>query len=202
MDALLDSAFQCVRELSVLYRIDESHSVKHSMDVLAFTMESYKFHVSRYTPLIHQQRVLYAAAVVHDMCDKKYVEEEVGLRAIHDYLHVHLTPEEFNMLSRIITTMSYSRVRTYGYPELYEWQLGYHIVREADLLASYDMDRCILYGMYRENLPYTEALIRARTLYQNRVLRYISDGMFMTEYGCSKAHELHGKSMQHVYVEF
>ena len=98
MDTLLDVAFQCVREMSALYHVDESHSMKHSMDVLAFTMESYRFHVQRNPTLIHQQRVLYAAAVVHDMCDKKYIAEDIGLQTIHDYLHPHLTPEELNPL--------------------------------------------------------------------------------------------------------
>jgi hypothetical protein len=202
MDTWLDAAFQCVRDLSVRYNVDESHSMKHSMEVLSFTIESYQHHVTRNPQLANQQRVLYAVAVVHDMCDKKYVTEEVGLRDIYPYLHMHFTPEEFTILCRIITTMSYSRVRTYGYPELYEWQLVYHIVREADLLASYDLDRCILYGIYRENLPYSEALLRSKVLFHNRVLRYIADGMFLTEYGCAKAHELHGRSMRLIHAEF
>jgi hypothetical protein len=202
MDVLMDAAFRCVRELSVRYNIDESHSMKHSMDVLNYTIESYHFHIARNPQLLTQQRILYVAAVVHDMCDKKYVTEQLGLRAIHDYLYLYFTPEEFNMLSRIITTMSYSIVRTHGYPELYEWQLGYHMVREADLLASYDIDRCVLYGIYCEQLPYTEALIRARTLYHNRVMRYIPDGVFVTMYGGAKAHELHAKSMLKQHIEF
>jgi hypothetical protein len=202
MDDLMDAAFRCVRELSMLYHIDESHAMKHSMDVLNYTMESYQFHVLRNPQLLIQQRVLYTVAVVHDMCDKKYVDESVGLQSIHTYLYSYFTPEEFNMLSRIITTMSYSTVRTHGYPELYDWQLGYHIVREADLLASYDMDRCVLYGIYCEQLPYTEAVLRAKTLYQNRVMRYLQDGVFVTNYGVAKAHELHGTSMLKLHVEF
>jgi hypothetical protein len=202
MDDLMDAAFRCVRELSTLYHIDESHAMKHSMDVLNYTMDSYHFHVLRNPELFNQQRILYAAAIVHDMCDKKYVNEGIGLQSIHNYLYVYFTPEEFNLLSRIITTMSYSTVRTHGYPELYEWQLGYHIVREADLLASYDMDRCVLYGIYCEQLPYTEAVLRAKALYQNRVMRYLQDGVFVTNYGVARAHELHGKSMLKLHVEF
>ena len=194
MDFLLDACFRCVQQLCVVYQIDESHAMKHAMSVLSYTVQSYLYH-SNCPELRSQQRVLYAAAVVHDMCDKKYVEEAEGLQAIHDHLHLYFTPEEFNQLCHIITTLSYSTVRIRGYPQLHEWQLAYHIVREADLLASYDIDRCILYGIYREQLPYSEALTRATAMYHNRVMRYIVDGVFVTEYGISKAHELHAKAL-------
>lgn len=195
MDRMLDAAFLCVQTVCTLYQIDESHAMKHAMDVLSFTMKSYLFHEPRFPLLRNQQRILYAAAVVHDMCDKKYMNELDGLNLIHTYLHPHFTPEELNQLNLIITTLSYSTVRANGYPQLNEYQLGYHIVREADLLSSYDLDRCILYGIYREHLSYSEALLRALAMYHNRVLRYLADGVFITEYGIAKAHELHGQAI-------
>ena len=195
MDVLLDAAFECVRAMSIAYEIDESHAMKHAMEVLSYTMQSFQFHQVQHPYLLPQQRVLYAAAVVHDMCDKKYVDESVGLYRIHQHLGNYLTPEEFNHLSTIITTISYSTVRTHGFPQLNDWQLGYHIVREADLLASYDLHRCILYGIYKEKLAYSQALIRATTLYTNRVLRYIGDGMFITAFGHAKSHELHARAV-------
>jgi hypothetical protein len=79
-----------------------------------------------------------------------------------------------------------------------EWQLGYHMVREADLLAAYDLDRCILYGMYRENMTYGEAMVNGTNIFRNRVLRYIEDGLFLTEYGISTAHDLHGRALMNV----
>jgi len=195
MDVLLDAAFECVRAMSIAYEIDESHAMKHAMEVLSYTMQSFQFHQVQHPYLLPQQRVLYAAAVVHDMCDKKYVDESVGLYRIHQHLCNYLTPEEFNHLSTIITTISYSTVRTHGFPQLNDWQLGYHIVREADLLASYDLHRCILYGIHKEKLAYSQALIRATTLYTNRVLRYIGDGMFITAFGHAKSHELHARAV-------
>jgi hypothetical protein len=195
MEPLLNAAFECVRTICMTYRIDESHAMKHSMEVLSYTIQSFKFHEASHPYLQQQQRVLYAAAIVHDMCDKKYMNEEEGLLFIHNHLYLYLTSEEINHLSRIITTLSYSTVRTHGFPQLYEWQLGYHIVREADLLASYDIHRCVLYGIYKEELSYCEAFVRASTLYSNRVLRYIGDGMFVTEYGHAKAHELHARAV-------
>jgi hypothetical protein len=196
---VIDAAFNCVRHLCVLYNIDESHAVKHSMDVLHHTTQSYEYHVARNPQLIQQRRVLFTAAIVHDMCDTKYVDQLVGLRAIHEYLHPVLSNEDFNVLALILTTMSYVTVKEKGFPNMNEWQLGYHIVREADLLAAYDMDRFIIYGMYRKNMPYSEALLNAETIFRNRTLRYIEDGLFLTEYGLSTAHELHGKALMNVY---
>jgi hypothetical protein len=192
---LIDAAFDCVRQLCVLYHIDESHAMKHSMDVLRHTAESYEFHVARHPYLVQQQRILFAAAIVHDMCDTKYVDQLIGLRSIYDHLHTFLSPEDFNALALIITTMSYTTVKEKGFPNMNEWQLGYHIVREADLLAAYDLDRFILYGMYRKNLSYGEALVNSDTIFRNRVLRYIEDGLFLTEYGLSTAHDLHGRAL-------
>jgi hypothetical protein len=120
------------------------------------------------------------------------------LRAIHDYLHTFFSPEDFNILALIITTMSYHTVREKGFPNMKEWQLGYHMVREADLLAAYDLDRCILYGMYRENMTYGEAMVNGTNIFRNRVLRYIEDRLFLTEYGISTAHDLHGRALMNV----
>ena len=194
MDAI-DDAFTCVRQLCILYHIDESHAMKHSMDVLHHTAESYEFHVARHPYLVQQRHVLFAAAIVHDMCDTKYVDQLVGLRAIHDHLHPFLSPEEFNALALILTTMSYMTVKEKGFPNMNEWQLGYHMVREADLLAAYDIDRFIMYGIYRKNMSYSDALVNAGTIFRNRVLRYIEDGLFLTEYGLSTAHDLHGRAL-------
>jgi len=90
--------------------------------------------------------------------------------------------------------MSYSKVKKNGYPKLGENQLAYHIVREADLLCSYDVDRTIIYGIYRENLTYDQALKRATELFQIRMLKYIDDDLFVTDYSKKEAIKLHVKS--------
>lgn len=195
MENMLNRAFECVRQLCVKHNMDESHGVKHSMEVFDYVKQFYHRYLPYQPQLAKQQRVMYAAAILHDMCDHKYVEEAEGLRAIHSYMEYFFTPEEFNMLSTIMTTISYSKVRKNGFPNLGEWQFAYHIVRESDLLASYDFDRAVMYGMYRESLPYMDAVARARTLYHNRVLHYLRDGTFLTEFGLSKAYELHGKAI-------
>jgi hypothetical protein len=200
MEDVLNRAFDCVRQLSALYTIDESHAMKHSMDVFNYTKQFYYRYVPYQPQLVQQQRVLYAASILHDMCDLKYTTEAEGLRAIYTYMEPCFTPEEFNIISVIMTTISYSKVKMKGFPILGDWQFAYHIVRESDLLASYDFDRCVMYGMYRESLPYVDAMTRARTLYHNRVFQYIKDGVFITDFGLSKAYELHGKAIKHFVI--
>ena len=91
--------------------------------------------------------------------------------------------------------MSYSTVKKNGYPDLGIYQQAYHIVREADLLAAYDIPRCIIYNMNKFNSSYLEALIEMKFIFENRVLQYMSDNLFITEYSNKKAKILHEKCL-------
>jgi hypothetical protein len=99
-------------------------------------------------------------------------------------------------MGNIIGTMSYSKVKANGYPNLEKFQLAYHIVREADLLSAYDIDRCIIYGMYVEKLDYDKALKRAIELFESRILKYRSDNLFITQYSKIESFKLHKKAVK------
>ena len=88
--------------------------------------------------------------------------------------------------------MSYSTVNKQGFPELGDYQLAYHVVREADLLSAYDIDRSIIYGMMREKLNYIDSVKRALELCENRILKY-KDNLFITEYSKKTSVLLHEK---------
>ena len=62
------------------------------------------------------------------------------------------------------------------------YQPAYHIVREADLLAAYDFDRCMIYKMYKSNLKFEDAFIDAEKLFNTRVFKHNEDNLFITEY--------------------
>ena len=115
-----------------------------------------------------------------------------------DYMKNYLDPLTLCVVSEIIATMSYSKVKIYGYPELGDDQLAYHIVREADLLAGYDLDRCIIYQMMHEENSYQESLQIAIDLFHKRILRYIEDDLFITSYSKKKAAELHLKALEDI----
>jgi HD superfamily phosphodiesterase len=195
MDQLINAAFECVIKMSAKYKIDESHSLKHAMEVYKFAKEIYESELDMNPYLKGQVRVIFAAAILHDMCDRKYMEEAKGIADIKDNMSFVMTTDELDIVEKIITTMSYSKVKRYGYPKLGKYQLAYHITREADLLAAYDIDRCIIFGMMVDGLIYSEAATRAETLFAERVLKYIDDGLFVTAYSVHKSFELHHKAL-------
>ena len=190
-----DQAFKCVMEFTKKYNIDESHSLKHSMEVLRFAENIYASERGLNPILLTQETIIMASSILHDMCDRKYVSDEANaIHKIREYMAGFLTEGELDIVVSIITTMSYSKVKKNGYPDLGEYQLAYHIVREADLLAAYDIDRCIIYGMSVDKLAYSVAVERAKLLFVDRVLKYRSDGLFVTEWSKAKSLELHNSS--------
>jgi hypothetical protein len=130
------------------------------------------------------------------MCDKKYIPEEEGVAEIRKLASLFMSEEDLDIIVQIITTMSYSKVKQNGYPHLGEFQTAYHIVREADLLAAYDIDRCIVFSMYKENLCYTDAVARANNLFKTRVLNYRKDGLFVTEFSKRLSKKLHANAFK------
>jgi hypothetical protein len=192
---MINAAFKCVIHFTKKYDIDESHSLKHSMEVMRFARDIFTSECTSNPHLVEQETIIIAAAILHDMCDRKYVPDEAAaIREIRDFMAGHLTTEQLDIIESIVSTMSYSKVKKYGYPDLGEYQLAYHIVREADLLAAYDMDRCIIFGMAVTKLNYTDAFVRATELFRDRVLTYRSDGLFVTEYSKKRSLELESAS--------
>ena len=138
------------------------------------------------------------SAIGHDMCDKKYMDEKEGIDRYKIYLTSYMSSADLEIMEKIIGTMSYSKVKANGYPNLGEYQLAYHIVREADLLAAYDIDRCIMYSMHKESVEYSVALKRALELFDNRVFRMRQDHLFKTTYSRNESLKLHKKAKNDV----
>ncbi len=195
---IINVAFKYVVHTCKKYNIDESHSLKHSMDVFHFANKIYDSEVIVHPNLLKQRNIIAVSAIVHDMCDKKYMNEQEGIYEMKEYMKDYVKEPELDVISSIISTMSYSKVKLYGYPELHEYQMAYHIVREADLLSAYDIDRCIIYGMMKENLTYDTALIRALELFEKRVLTYRSDDLFVTDYSKRKSGQLHNAYIENM----
>ena len=126
------------------------------------------------------------------------MDEKEGIIRYQTYLSDFLVDIEIDIIGKIIGTMSYSKVKANGYPNLGEYQLAYNIVRESDLLASYDIDRCIMYTMYRDNCEYTNALHSALILFENRVFRMKYDKLFTIDYSKKESLKLHKKAKKDV----
>ena len=192
---LINQAFKLVIKTSQEYYIDESHALKHSMEVFNYANSIYENELLKNPALEKQREVIYLAAIVHDMCDKKYMNEDAGLENINNFMKDVIPYEELKITSDIIKTMSYSKVKIHGYPDFKDYQLAYHIVREADLLAAYDLDRCIIYKMMRDKVNYTDALVESKNLFETRILNYRKDKLFITNYSKNKSLILHRKAL-------
>lgn len=198
--SLINFSFNHVSKISHMYKIDESHSLKHSMDVFNIANKIYESELEYNPYLENQKEVIFTSAIIHDTCDKKYMTETVGLGLIKNYFADYMSGSNLETVCNIVSTMSYSKVKSVGYPDLGEYQLAYHIVREADLLASYDIDRCIIYGMYKENLSYSDALNRAIELFKKRVFLYRDEDMFITQYSKRESFFLHNNALKTIDV--
>jgi hypothetical protein len=194
---LINLGFKYVIQTSELYKIDESHALKHSMEVYGFAKKIYESELEKNPYLEKQREIIYMASIGHDMCDKKYMDEKEGIIKYKNYLSPHMEPLDLEIMGKIIGTMSYSKVKVNGYPKLDDYQLAYHIVREADLLASYDIDRCIMYRMYNNsdnNITYSDALLEAVDLFDKRVFNLRKDNLFITNYAKIESLKLHKKA--------
>lgn len=181
---LLSSLMRFVMFITKKHSIDESHGLGHSMDVLVAANRIYSQEVLRHEYLREQERIIYVSAVLHDMCDKKYMNQSQGISEIESFLCDKLLPEEIEVSQQIMSTMSYSKVKESGFPNLGDYQLAYHIVREADLLCAINFDRCMIYNMYKgdqeDNMQQT--FDNAVDLFDKRIFRHEEDGLYMCDF--------------------
>lgn len=168
------------------YNIDESHGLSHAFNIWLHANHIYESEIIQHPELVKYENIIYISAILHDMCDKKYMDVELGLNIIEQFLldidTIELTHCEIKAICDIINTMSYSKVKVDGYPDLGEYQLAYHIVREADLLCAYDFDRCMIYHMFTRNSKIEHAFMDAVILFNNRIFQHNNDKLFLTEY--------------------
>jgi hypothetical protein len=168
------------------------------MDVYYFSNKIYESELVNNTLLNNHKNIIDTSAILHDMCDKKYMDEKIGLDRISNYMKSKISDNELDISLKIISTMSYSTVKKKGFPQLGEYQLAYNIVREADLLASYDFDRCIMYQMLKNNDNYENSFINAKIIFENRVLKYNDDKLFLTDYSINLSNKLHKSALKRI----
>ncbi len=198
--SLLNKLFHFVLLMTKRYNIDESHGISHSMNVLRYANEIYEEESVKFPIIKNQEKIIYVSAIVHDMCDKKYMEPDEGIRDIELFLCDKMTAVEINMVKYIISTMSYSYVKANGFPTMGPYKRAYHITREADLLTAYDFDRCMIYNMYKKNGSIDEAFVDANLLFANRVMKHNDDGLFLSDYSKKKSLILESSALHQIDV--
>jgi len=188
---ILNKLFGFVISVCNTYKIDESHGLSHSMDVLNYANNIYEAEKYIHPELKEQEDIIYISAVLHDMCDKKYMNEVEGLKRIEDFMEKELEIERKEIILKIISTMSYSTVKKNGFPDLGIYQTAYHCVREADLLSAYKFDRCVIYDMYTNGNTFEQSFEKAENLFKERVFKHDEDNLFTTQYALKVYPTLH-----------
>jgi HD superfamily phosphodiesterase len=150
--------------------------------------------------IIPQEDVIITAALLHDMCDSKYMDVDRGLKNIQYFLNssTNMTNSDINATLHIMNTMSYSKVKKQGFPDMGNYQLAYHIVREADLLTAYDFDRSMVFHMRKNNCNIVDAYHNAVNIFNTRVLKHNEDQLFITRYSKEKSVILHRDALTRI----
>jgi len=187
--------------------VDESHHIGHSMQVLhhanRILAEEMKIHPRMQPLLASQTLVIFAAAVTHDTLDHKYCKDtsmqETSLHQLHDLLTHNLSMDanDVDATLHIIDGMSFSKCRQVGYPKnLGTYTVAFHVVREADLLAAYDIDRAMLYHLHtQKGSTLAEAYVSAKRVFLDRIAKQYRDGWLQTHYAKRVAPTLHRRSV-------
>jgi hypothetical protein len=165
-----------IKHTSQLYNIDDSHGLKHSLETLRWSLL-----ITKDDNLTHDETTLIKlSCLLHDMCDKKYMNEIEGVERIVYFLKyvIYISNELTDKIVFIITNMSYSKVIKYGYPSFNldnSLEYCYHVVRNSDLLGSYDPERCIQYQI-RCGGTRKEGIKKMLELFDIRILTQLDAG--------------------------
>ena len=168
---LFQNAYAFCASICRIQGIDTSHDETHMLRVANMT-ERLNQLCGR---LVSQEEkdVMILSAFTHDLCDHKYTDVSAGLAIIDEWLESQpISDEQRHAVCRIISTMSYSKVKVHGYPtDLGRWELAYHHIRIADLIDAYDVERCYLYQSHKHpTMTETDKWLSVINLFEHRVL--------------------------------
>lgn len=187
----LFSSYRLMKEISRVGRIDDSHNEKHSKEVLFWTIDILRHPKTTKDPL--KIKMAAQCALLHDALDRKYATDFSS--TVSDHLQLFHTEDEVEVMMKIMRTMSYSEIRKNGFPTWIQespYQQLFHIVREADLLSSYNLARMV---EYRRHLGgFTDQKIKDEIveLYDRRMGRLVEHGLFVLPGSAERAAQLDG----------
>jgi hypothetical protein len=176
----LFSSYKLVKQLSKEGGVDDSHNEKHAKEVLFWTIDILRHQsMSKYEMLTAAQ-----CALLHDTIDPKYPidftdEVRSHLALFHETSHV-------DVMLKVMNTISYSKVVVDGEVRFPSWMETnpthtrlYHTVREADLLASFNIARMIEYRHHLGGKTDKEIREEVLELYDARMGRLVERGLFV-----------------------
>ena len=160
-EALIQNSLHVVKEHCQKYQIDESHNEKHSKEVVDYCIQMIKT-ISDIS--IDEQQVIILSSIFHDAVDHKYIFDK-NIDILRGLLKKVLTEKNYRLIPYvldIISNMSFSKTvirqndnsLVFQLPERmknHPFLRSYHIVRNADLLSSYNLKRAIFYNIHKKS---------------------------------------------------
>ena len=83
---IINAAFNYVIQCSHKYNFDESHALKHSMDVYHTANQIFNNEIISTPELKDNKLVIDISSILHDMCDSKYVDETTSVNNMVTYM--------------------------------------------------------------------------------------------------------------------
>ena len=127
---LFNELSKFILETSIKYKIDETHNISHSMNVLHLAHAIYETELLTNPSIVAHKNIIYLAAALHDMCDKKYMNEAEGLAEIKAFLNYKITDAENDAIASIITNLEMDH---HDYFKNFE---SYKKLHEADVIKE------------------------------------------------------------------
>lgn len=193
-------SYNLVKTLSHKYNIDESHNHIHSKEVFFFGLKIMKNH-----DLSTQQALMCSQCMLlHDMIDRKYTNLSLF---VENHLRQYFSKEDIDKMFIIMENMSYSKCvkKTDNntieliYPSFKNddnLKKMFHIVREADLLSSYNIARMIYYRKKQNSeMSWKTICQETNDLFNERMKKLISNQCFFHKSSECLAYPLHHVSL-------
>lgn len=201
-----------MRKHALLYGVDESHNHVHSRHVLYYAKE-----IMRRKPHLRKGDILVSGlgSFLHDVIDPKYVHPSEAPRVLGEVFQKVLEPPFDRNISRVLEEIlpwtSFSKtVRvnikglSFRFPDClidHPHLESYHIIRQADLLSSYNIKRTLLYRYHKSggNKTLPELVMEAEDLFTCRMWKLLDANppVFVDDFVREEmARSLHNQSKQ------
>lgn len=178
---LLQKSIPIVKDHCRRYKIDESHNHIHSVEVANYCLSLIK---SEKNLTNTEKKIALLGSIFHDTIDSKYISSTIDKESMLRKLLLQVIEDENNIINDVILfceLMSYSKTVSQNkdgslvlnVPDkitFHPHNRAYHLMRNADLLSSYNLKRCLLYHCFHEKTKDTTTLfLEMKKLYYRRM---------------------------------
>lgn len=186
-DSLLISSYQFVTHKSRIHKIDNSHNQIHSKEVLFWANRIIQPLVKTTSFSSSDIDIITQCCLLHDMIDHKY--HDLTSEVVKHLQSCKFSEKDIDVMMRIMNSISYSKIVSKNRITFPEWvehsehKILYHIVREADLLSSYNIARMIEYRLAKFPLM-TDYEIRNDVIrfYHHRMKQLVPNKFFYNKH--------------------